>query len=784
MNLVMQNSQILQRIFDMEYDGWKREGVISYALVCKAWSEPALNVLWHKLEAHNLPHAFRLLSPIKRITREFLSGIYLKGQFFGIAGDAGPRATTRKFAPIPTVLHYVREYSHPVNESLSKSLAFLRSHSPIFPNVQTLYIDPSVTDAAMFLHSSIRNLKIKLPASCSYHDFFRDVGLRAPDVASLSITINPPYWGGYNQGTGIFPITPCEDEVAQLLSGQKCLRELSLPRYWTTTKVIDALSCLDDLETISGNSWYGGHPLESAIFHPLLDFTNQDRGMPALPALQRLSLLTSYVAFNSFLTRWATYQPEFQTRLVELELESQTLECPATLKEVLQGIATCCPAMTTLSISSLHSPLSTSTSDAVPYDFDGQTARTIAPPPEGWTLKSLLPYRVNLATISPLFQLSQLRELELHHDLPAAFSRADLEIIATKFRRLTRLDLFSDPSPVFQSTNSNTQFEEVLLKLEDYTEKYVFDLRTPLRVFGTLCPELRSLSIFLCADSELTEEQSHSLDWSEPSTGSLPGAEWDTGVSLISPFPNLRSLKFGTSPILGSEETLALALGEYVGHDVEMSARGSLYLECRFDSYLDRLTRGGKVPDPIPDHTNRRNGYWKRTEIWKLDANGEPLGEDFAVVVGNNGASLSLGLDFVQPDEFGVKRLPGVFHLWPLNSVVSAELDARYEKWKEFSIGKVGIIRKIHVGCVELTGSRGGGVKGDGEICSNSPATPVGVSKRRWTTYLSERDTVTLEKNRKNVSRMRDLALSGLDLVNFEHNMLGMYFLEQNQYIS
>ncbi|TFK60741.1 hypothetical protein BDN72DRAFT_498504 [Pluteus cervinus] len=199
-------------------------------------------------------------------------------------------------------------------------------------------------------------------------------------------------------------------------------------------------------------------------------------------------------------------------------------------------------------------------------------------------------------------------------------------------------------------------------------------------MFGSLCPELHSLGLFLCADANLTEQQSDTLYSYSPSNDQPIGQE--IGSSIPQLFPNLQSLNFGTSPILHSEATLAGILCQYIGGDVRISSGPSRNISNSTpNTYIGRLGLGGKVPDPIPDHLNDKNeGADKRAKLWSLDANGEPLVDDYAVVVGENGEPLSLGLEFMTPDEFGVKRFPGVF-IMRERSKIRSQMHAESTKW-------------------------------------------------------------------------------------------------------
>ncbi|TFK72237.1 hypothetical protein BDN72DRAFT_876555 [Pluteus cervinus] len=704
MNSVVRNPQLLERIFSTEavdYNHIRRE-ISVYATICKTWSEPVLNVLWREITTSELPCLLRTLTPLKRMKKDPETA----RRAFKLAREPTLEDWQRFqwYARRVQVLNYVEPGIHSVeiDQSVFDTLALIRSQLPIFPNLRSFCVDTSLPSATMFLHSGIRDLNIifqlrsrqdKADMDPEHHrDFLRYVNLRGSDLTSLSISLQRWPRMMMDGSRDICPIRTYEEGVLQLLSQQTRLRHLTLPRFWITTKVVDVVSRLDSLGTISvTNNSYMGHPLESINFYPLFD-PNDNLSKPPLPFLQCLTLSVPYNAFYSFLGRWVTPQSQFVNRLQELRLQSQILECAATLKVVLECISTCCPGMKILSLSSLY-PTSISSSRPLLYGSDGLATRSAAPPAEGWSLKTLLPFRVNLTTISPLFQLTQLRDLELHHDLPAAFSLSDLETIATSFQRLTRLDLFSDPGLVIRSTSPKLLFDEVMTNPEDYIEQHVFDLRTPLRVFGTLCPELRSLGVFLCADPKLTEQESYSLYPTTPST------RQEIGTSYNPLFPNLCSLDFGTSPILGTEAALAGILCEYAGDGVHISSgrsQSSSQSARRHDgeAYSKRLSLGGKIPDPIPDHTDRiiqetEKKVKLELELWNLDADGEPLGDDFAVVMGEEGEPLSLGLEFMQPDESGVKHFPGVFYTpcGDHDQAVSKESSARNTKWNK--VGKM-----------------------------------------------------------------------------------------------
>ncbi|TFK72236.1 hypothetical protein BDN72DRAFT_957403 [Pluteus cervinus] len=332
MDSVMRNPQLLEEIFDTGYDG---EHVLAYALVCKAWSDPALNLLWKVVTPPKLLWLFGILSPLKRVKRNTEAGRRAE-QVFTLERDPTLEDWQRfqYYSRRVKVLEYMESDTHSsMDQSAFDSLALIRSQGPIFPNLRIFFVDISLPNAVMFLHSGIRQLYIVILTDQdpeNDRDFLDHVSLRVPDLTILWISMQHSSLVA-NVIQQLCPILPYEEEVVQILSQQTRLQQLNLPKFWATTKVVNAVSHLDSLQSILVmKPSYPGHPLESVNFSP---FSSLNTRKLALPALQRLMLTVPYTAFHSFLQRWVTPHLQFFSALHELKLQSQLLESSETLKE-------------------------------------------------------------------------------------------------------------------------------------------------------------------------------------------------------------------------------------------------------------------------------------------------------------------------------------------------------------------------------------------------------------------------------------------------------------------
>ncbi|KAG8912501.1 hypothetical protein FRC02_005960, partial [Tulasnella sp. 418] len=265
------------------------------AVVCKEWSEPALDVLWKSLE-----HPSSLVHVLK-----FAGG----EEFFS---PPNAKAWTRFHFYAKRVRQLRFQYGARGYKSWDLNTftnAFLtRPSSVVLPSLRQLEWDAPdsqwVSASLVFIHPGLQSLRLTLPmhSSPQIAHFISLLFGRVPHLTELQLTHKSK-------------IDPREIEapMIQLLETTRALRRIVIPRTFLTTGVMVALSCLPQLIELTG-SFPGSSTTEFSIDAGGVMGRAIDKPFPSVPGgFPKLVKFQSAVSMSNF-SDWLQH-PDMPRRL-------------------------------------------------------------------------------------------------------------------------------------------------------------------------------------------------------------------------------------------------------------------------------------------------------------------------------------------------------------------------------------------------------------------------------------------------------------------------------------
>lgn len=324
----------------------------------------------------------------------------------------------------------------PHHQSILETIAQTRTTLNILPNLHTLHWDAEEPDICnlciIFMHANIKNFIIDLPFAYeleSPHFLFEEISSRMPHLTNIKIRSS-------------IAMHNIETEMISLISQLPKLKEITLPRFYLTTKFAEALSRLPDLVAILP-------PLgrASGVFTDVKSFAPNliDN---AFPSLLIHSMTTTFHDAARFLK--TKFSP---TNITRLYVESNTNETPFSVYSLLSTVSENCHVLRDLDLYSYP---------AVDEDPD-----------------LLADHHMTIDILKPLLKLSRLRCFNIVHQCPLALNQKDIELLASSWPLLRHLNLNHQPIHYTQSS----------LTLE------------ALIPFAKHCPELKTLHLFVDASS-------------------------------------------------------------------------------------------------------------------------------------------------------------------------------------------------------------------------------------------------------------------------------------------
>ncbi|KAI0032309.1 hypothetical protein K488DRAFT_39103, partial [Vararia minispora EC-137] len=369
------------------------------ALVCRAWSNAALNVLWREVNTMTLLIILRILSPLERI---FPSP---HGNSPTAEWNTPTAADWSRFTPYARRVralkyHPVRDTA--VSSALLNDLARTRTSHRIFPNLHTLHwlSNENCRSEEVFMHEGVQELRVQLERRWDgpgLADFSTSVAERTPMLTNLCIE----------------PLSKDQDcqPLSTLFSLLQRLAFVSLPVNALTSDVLASLGTLPGLKNVQFIP-------SSDDYHPYAAYSPEAAryASPApgsFPVLEDLSLCSSLNCMMHFLI-----DGTLLAKLSKLYLICPYIEQPLDVRNFFAAIAERYPHLLSLCVDIIADVDEALNKNCEPLTFD---------------------------TLQPLLSISSLEVLDVRHNLPITLSEAELAKMGAALPAMRELGLNCEP---------------------------------------------------------------------------------------------------------------------------------------------------------------------------------------------------------------------------------------------------------------------------------------------------------------------------------------------------
>ncbi|KJA28765.1 hypothetical protein HYPSUDRAFT_33119 [Hypholoma sublateritium FD-334 SS-4] len=369
--------------------------------VCKFWFNVALDILWR--DVYDVRQLFAILSPLK--------GVLNRDGGFEYEFKRSPRTSDwKRFEKYASHVRRLVYYNNPsLKKSVLDELAHTRRQLEIFPNLQTLNWCSSVNSGTLFMHNSVQ--KFVLHIGDRFPSSFEEVVDRMPNLSRLHLD------------TAV-PARIIEEDLTNMLQQLPNIRKITLPHFYSTARIIEALSRLPLLNTIKSKIDAGyGDSLDTASFKPIMT-------AGAFPALHDLSLMTNFDDIASFVQ-----SPFSPSTLTHFRIQSDLVEMPDSIHRLASEVSKRFQELKTLRIESIR-------------DYSFERDYTI----EDFADTDCDGHNITLETLKHLFELRYLTSFEIHHQYPLHITQQDIETIAFSCPALENLRLCTEPGFCMKST--------------------------------------------------------------------------------------------------------------------------------------------------------------------------------------------------------------------------------------------------------------------------------------------------------------------------------------------
>ncbi|RPD53877.1 hypothetical protein L226DRAFT_495192 [Lentinus tigrinus ALCF2SS1-7] len=386
--------ELLEMIFSFS----DSEDLQSSALVCKVWSEVALDIRWRNVD--DLPRTLRLLAPIEQCAQ---------GHRFCRPLEPGDWVRFMRYASrVRTLVVTPAIDKHLKGPLIFDEIGKTRTTMNLFPKLTWLTWTSEDGDrlrlSLMFMHENIKRFAVLLTPSPSYsfQIYFQEIALRMPKVTRLDLRFS-------------FSVRDIEAGLCQLVGALPKLEDITLPKYTLTPKIIEALSRKENLGVVQFEFLKhqgGGDVADVQEWKPVL----REGAFPVLYDFNVNVKLPDMLRFMN-----ARFFPSTLRLLYVHVIE---MVSPQLVRDFFLAVAEKCPHLTGLVFDY--------SGDPAPYVF-----RRAIPEDE------LLTWN----TIRPVLKCSKLTSFQLNWASPLALSQADIEELASSWPHLEVLFLNPGPMP-------------------------------------------------------------------------------------------------------------------------------------------------------------------------------------------------------------------------------------------------------------------------------------------------------------------------------------------------
>ncbi|KAF8835220.1 hypothetical protein BDN67DRAFT_959378 [Paxillus ammoniavirescens] len=386
----------IPELVDIVFNFLDRKTNVTNALVCKQWSQIALDVVWKEVD--DLIQLFSLLKPIREAERH--------GERMQYVFEAMPEANDwlrfeRYASRVRCLRFHWSKYRVDINHLLD-DVARTRTSLEILPNMHTLewiYLrDDHMERCKLFLHRHLRHLTVTAP--CKYRprpDFYTDLCARAPHLHTLNLFIR-------------YPGEPQEDELRILVRNLPELRKIVLPEFHFTSSLIEELSRAKNIGVVElSHDMDAGHgdPRNVETFAPVL-------AEGAFPSLWDLSLVAKIDDLDRFFR--SSFAP---VNITSLYINTYEDHSPSEVHDFLVTLSQQCQLLSKLYIQLLH---------------------------KEHLLSVIVPEnQLSYETIKPLLGFPNLVTFELMHKCPLKITLDEIEEFASRWPSLESLMLNAEP---------------------------------------------------------------------------------------------------------------------------------------------------------------------------------------------------------------------------------------------------------------------------------------------------------------------------------------------------
>ncbi|THG93997.1 hypothetical protein EW026_g7380 [Hermanssonia centrifuga] len=373
------------------------------AMVCKKWSELALNILWREVEVPSrLFGKFAPLKVAKALPRELGKGRYE----FTRSLEAGDWEDFARYARRVRSLH-VSETSDTnfLSKELLDEVARSRIWLNVLPGLRELHwLTPTAERmrfSFIFMHSNITHFAVSLHPSDGYpiSAFFKEVLLRMPNLTVLDLRFR-------------LAAKEIENNIRALLQGLPKLKQIILPVYTWTSGIVEEASKLPNLGTIQFEFMEPqgrGSPADVLDFAPRLE-------EGAFPALWDIALSARLPDITNFLT--GSFAP---SKLTTLYIHVISAAQPEVVTNFVTAVSESCKLL-----QSLYFEFLGDVSEEV-----GESESTIS--------------RLDWGALRPLLTCANLVVFEIRWYHPLTISYDDLEEMASNWPFMETLMLNCEP---------------------------------------------------------------------------------------------------------------------------------------------------------------------------------------------------------------------------------------------------------------------------------------------------------------------------------------------------
>ncbi|THU91390.1 hypothetical protein K435DRAFT_863453 [Dendrothele bispora CBS 962.96] len=358
-------------------------------VVCKAWSEIVLDVLWYRVIALR-----EFLSAFGNLQQTQIIGGQTKFTFVPAPKYSDWERFETKYCSRICVFQITEDSSY---SEVLNTLARIRPSRPLLPNLHTLECHGlggvGIGEmAAMFVHESITACTIRTLGD--YNEatvaFLETLRARMPNLTELSLTLNSR--------------ARYDATVKTFIQGFPKLKRLTIPPFSDSSSAFVDLSELPGLECLRVVSDLGQGIINN--------FIPVEKKLDCFASLTTLRLFCSYQTATNF------FRNQLST-LSDIEIFSIYHEQPAVIQSLLTDISKTCLRVKAIS-------LLLKKSEVEKKDVDLTDALTIH-------------------HIRPVLSNPSITTFRIHHVRPMNLVQADAEEIAHSWPNILHLSLCPDP---------------------------------------------------------------------------------------------------------------------------------------------------------------------------------------------------------------------------------------------------------------------------------------------------------------------------------------------------